>query len=74
MPQTLHKEWQIMLGFHFVLVALHRRLWSVLSKTNRVGDTNDYNIVSSAALILIQCIFFFSGGGPKCANPILLAT
>ena len=35
----MHKEWQILLGLHLVLVTIHAQLQSVLSKTNKIGDT-----------------------------------
>jgi hypothetical protein len=38
-PQIYDKEWQIVLGKHFVLVTLHYNLDIVLSNTNRIGDT-----------------------------------
>ena len=54
MPKNSHKERQIMVHLHLVLVTLQGSLQLVLSKTNRIGDTklqylahkrSDYKII-----------------------------
>ena len=45
-PQNTYKEWQIMLGYHFVLVTLYYSLQLVLSKTMRIGDTKHHILCS----------------------------
>ena len=37
-PQNIDKEWQVMLGYHLVLVTLYRGLQLVVSKTIIIGD------------------------------------
>ena len=47
-----YKDWQIILGSFLVLVRLQRVVQLVLSKTNRVGDSN-YNICCGVTVIWV---------------------
>lgn len=43
MLNIFHKEWQIVLGLHPMLVTLHMRSTISIEQDNRIGDTK-YNI------------------------------
>jgi hypothetical protein len=44
-PPKISKEWLVMLGWHLVLVKLHRILQLVLSKAIWIGDTKYLRLV-----------------------------